>query len=109
EKLHDPQDVAAEQDGKAEGRVQPFARGDGRASEIRIMDDIRNVGRLTAGPDSAWQSDPRQERARAARGLKMRGLDGLFMPHLDTAEHDPLAVEAPQRAQVQEQALTHGL
>ena len=29
EELHDPQDVSAEQDGKAEGRVQPFARGDG--------------------------------------------------------------------------------
>src|SRR5262245_66196617 len=34
EKVHDPNDFAAEQDGKCEGRVQPFARGDRRARKI---------------------------------------------------------------------------
>ena len=43
EELHDPQNFAAEQDGKTEGRVQHFARGDGRARKISITDDIGNV------------------------------------------------------------------
>src|SRR5262249_36328213 len=109
EELHDSQDVAAEQDGKAESRVQPFARGDGCAWEIRVMDDIGNVGRRTAGPDAAWQPAPGKKCARTTRGLKVWGRDGLFMPQLDAAQHPRLAVEAPQRAQVPSQALAHGL
>src|SRR5262249_36694833 len=109
EELHDPQNVATEQDGKTAGRVQSFACSDEHAGEIRVLDDIGNVGRFTAGPDAAWQPDAGHERARATRGRKVRGLYGGFMPHLDTAQHTRLAVAAPQHAQVPEQALTHGL
>src|SRR5262249_8880667 len=95
EKFHDPNDFAAEQDGKCEGRVQPFARGDRRAWKIRILDDIGNVGRLTAGPDPACQPYPRHERPVAARSHKLRGLYGFFVPHLDAAEDPCRPVYAP--------------
>src|SRR6476620_11442154 len=72
EELHDPQNFAAEQDGKTEGRMQHFARGDGRAGKIGITDDIGNVHGLTAAPDSARQPDPGDKSGRVAGGLKFR-------------------------------------
>src|SRR5206468_10220732 len=74
EELHDPQNFAAEQDGKTEGRVQHFARGDGRARKISITDDIGNVYGLTAEPDSARKPDPGYKSGRVADGLKFRDL-----------------------------------
>src|SRR2546421_4942864 len=108
EELHDAQDFAAEQDGEGERGVQYFARGDGRAREISIMDDIGNVCGLTAGPDSPRQAYPGLERAVADGGFEFADLNGFFMPHLHVAQHAPLAVGAPQGAHVPYQALAHG-
>ena len=107
--LDDPQDVAAEQDRKAEGRVQPFACGDGRALKIRITDDIGNVGGLTAEPHPTQQAHPGCESALAAGCLKFRDFYGCFMPNLDTAQHTRLPVELPQHAQIPCQVLAYSL
>jgi hypothetical protein len=74
EKFHDPHNVSAEHDGKSEGGVQPFTPGNGCARKISIINDVRNVCRLMAGPDPAWQSDSRHESALAADSFKLRDL-----------------------------------
>src|SRR6266480_4707520 len=108
EELHDAQDFAAKQDGNAEPGVQRFARSDGRTLEIRIVDDIGNVGGFTAQPDSPWQPYPGHERSLAGGGLKLRDFYGFLMPDLHAAQHTRLPVVAPQRAQVPSEAVAHG-
>jgi len=75
EHLDDSQDVAAQHDGKATGRVQPGARGEGRAQKARVLDDIRYADGRPAGPDAARQAAPRPKRAHPGGGLKRRGVD----------------------------------
>src|SRR5205823_8735814 len=56
EKLHDPEDFAAEQDGNGERGVQPFLRGDGCTQKISILHDIGTERGFTAQPHSPRQS-----------------------------------------------------
>ena len=85
DEIDDAEDLAAEQDWKGEGRVQPFTRGDARAEEGWVMHDIRNAHGRTARPDPAWQPTPRPERARPGGDLELRGLDRRLAPHLRAA------------------------
>ena len=62
EELHDAEHFAAEQHRKAEGGVQSFARGDGRAREVRVVDDVGNPDGFAAGPDAAGKADAALER-----------------------------------------------
>src|SRR5207237_6658740 len=71
EELHDPQDVAAEQDGKAESRVQSFACSDERAGEVRVVDDMWNVGGNPAGTDDEEETDVEVVHAGGAGGWKV--------------------------------------
>src|SRR5947199_1290408 len=87
EKLDHPQHVCPEQNGKTEGCMQSLTGGDGHAQKISILDDIGNVGGLTAGPHSSRQPYPGHESPVAARSHKLRGLYGFFVPYLDAAEH----------------------
>ena len=85
DEIDDAEDLAAKQDRKGEGRVQPFTRGDARAEEGWVMHDIRNARGCMARPDLAWQPTPRPERARPGGGLELRGLDRRLAPHLRAA------------------------
>ena len=86
--------VSAEQDGKTEGRVQHFVRGDRRAQKIGITNDIGNIHGFPTKPDSARQPYPGHQSALAA-GQKLRGLYGFFMPNLDASKYTRLLIYAP--------------
>src|ERR1700759_2209644 len=85
EKLDHAQNFAPEQNGKAEGRVQPFAFGDRAARKVLVRNDIGNVFGLEAGPHSARQSQARDARDLPGDSFKLGDFDRRVMPKLDTA------------------------
>ena len=95
EELHDPQNLATEQNGETECAVQSFAGGDGCPQKSGITDDIGNVCGLTAEPDSPRQPDSGHEGTFAGGGPEFLELYGFRVPNLHAAQHTRLPVDAP--------------
>src|SRR5439155_460725 len=108
QELDDSQDLAGQQYGKPEGSVQPLASGDGRAAEVRVVNDVGNAHGSTTGPDAPRQPDASAERAGERRGRELRDGHGFLVPYLDAAQDFLLSIDAPQRAEIPIQKLAHG-
>ena len=108
QELDDSQDLAGQQYGKPEGGVQPLASGDGRASEVRVVNNVGNAYGSATGPDAPRQPDASAERAGERRGRELRDGHGFLVPYLDAAQDFLLSIDAPQRAEIPIQKLAHG-
>ena len=115
EELDDPQHLAAEGDRKAEGGAETLARGDRRAREVRVVDDVGDPDRLARLPHAAGQAGARRKAVLARRGheLRRRGLGTV--PDVQTPQllagvvGDPDRGHHPQGPHVPFQARADGL
>src|SRR5262245_9432304 len=69
--LHDPQDVAIDDDREAERAVQPRASRRGRSREVWVLDDVWDPRGLAARPDAAGQSVSGGERGPPTQGREL--------------------------------------
>ena len=100
---------AAQQDGKAERRMQSFARGDRRAREIRVADDVGNPGRLAARSRRAPAGPRRGANVISRLTRRTRETAAGRAPDVDAAQHVRLAIDAPERAVFPAERFADGL
>jgi hypothetical protein len=108
EELHDAEHFAAQQDWKAECRVQALSCRDRRAGKIRIVDDVGDPGGLPGGPDPAGETGARFERRAAARRIELGEATTLGGPDLRAAEYRCLPIDLPQRGVFPVECLADG-
>ena len=99
EDLHDAQDVAADRDREPERPVQPDAGRGRRPREIPVRDDVRDPGRLAAGPDASRQADAPANGCPSAQGHELFHAGRRRMPDLAATQDVGLRVDPPHRAQ----------
>ena len=99
EELHHAEDFAAQQDGESKCRVQPFARGDGCAREVRVLHHVGDPDRLGRWPRRGRAGrSPRANVDASADGVEFREICRTGGPDLGAAQHVRLAVDRPERA-----------
>src|SRR6185503_9269146 len=80
EELEHAVDLAAEEDRKAECRVEIATFRDRRAREVRVARDVGDPRRCPARPHAAREADAPGEGRRAARGFERLELRSRVVP-----------------------------
>ena len=96
EELHHGDHVVADDDGEAEGAVQAFHRGRGRAGEVPVEEYVRDERGLCGRPDPAGQPDAALERGRPAMRIEAGKRRAWRVPDLDASEAVGMRIDLPE-------------